>query len=105
MQQMIQIYRLARNLLSLHQSTHFKAGTVVEVDHAKYKGFGIVPLRRDLEFDKIQVLLENENTFFFEMETCTPSPQRKNWPAWIKRHFMRQAGLKAERTRRLHHVE
>lgn len=76
----------------------FPIGAVVYVNCPQYKGYGIVSADSDCRDDKLPVRLQNGNTWWYPVESCTRTKEMKQLPRYARRmklEFHGIYGLKA----------
>ena len=91
---MLNVFRNAREAMSLIKMREFPVGSVVFVDTDKskhsrtgYHGLGIVAYSDGCTYDEVVVLLENGNIWNYPIECCTLANHlmKKELPTWIKK--------------------
>jgi hypothetical protein len=79
-------YRIARSRLIQWRMENFKNGDVVYVECPQYTGHAIVENNDDCPAEKLSVVLENENQWWYPLlMLCSASTRPGDWPNWIKR--------------------
>jgi len=84
----LESYRKAcADLIDFKNKTFFFKTTVVKVSHPRYDGFGLACISYKCPPDKLGVLLENMNIWWYELDTIKVSKNSKVWPRWIKQEM------------------
>lgn len=78
----------------------FPVGCIVRVDSPRFHGIGEVRGNDDCPLDKLPVLVESGNTWWYELETIVERVPVREWPDWIRRSKLRTLRNRSE-TRRL----
>ncbi len=78
----------------------FPVGCIVRVDNPRFHGIGEVRGNDDCPLDKIPVLVESGNTWWYELDTIVERVPVRKWPVWIRRSKLRMLRNRTE-TRRI----
>lgn len=66
---------------------------IVKVNCDRYKGYGVVIASSECETDKLAVMLENGNTWWYPVEACTRADDMKQVPAYARRQKLKLHGV------------
>lgn len=72
--------------------TAFPHRCIVKVNAPSYKGYGIVMATGECDTDKLPVMLENGNTWWYPVEGCERITDMKQVPAYARRQKLKLHG-------------
>jgi hypothetical protein len=76
----------AEELRNAHEAAHpFKRNAVVYVKCSQYTGYGLFQPSLDSSAGKVDVLLENGNTWRYPLHAVAEVADKEAWPNWILR--------------------
>jgi hypothetical protein len=78
----------------------FPVGCIVRVNNPRFHGIGEVRGSDDCPLDKLPVLVESGNTWWYELETIIERVPVAQWPRWVRQSKLRTLRNGSE-TRRL----
>lgn len=81
MNNVLRIYRLAKDELEKLRDEAFPRGCIVKVEG----NYGIATFSLDCPTDKVPVIFENGNTWWKDIEKVTRVDDVKSLPAWVRR--------------------
>jgi len=88
-------YHLAVKLLHEYRMARYKRGQFVRVNDARFKGVGIVGVySSEIPPYKLPVLLENGNTWWYDLESIVEIVAPKDAPRSLRRAKLRWYGYK-----------
>lgn len=83
-------YHLAAKALEEARAIEFKPQTPVRIHDVRFKGYGLVLADESCPMDKLSVLLENGNIWWYPLENCSTAT-RSECPNWLKEKINKPA--------------
>ncbi len=82
-QETIDTYRKANELLRSYRKENYPRDTVVQVDHpGQFQGQGIVVDKFECPPDHLAVRISNDNVWWYPIDKCRRIP-KSEWEKWI----------------------
>ena len=85
-------WREMTNSIREWKRTAFPHRSIVKVNAPSYKGYGIVMATGECDTDKLAVMLENGNTWWYPVESCERIADMKQVPAYARRQKLKLHG-------------
>lgn len=92
-------FRESRDGLQTFVDQRFPVGCVVRVDNPRFHGIGEVRGSDECPPDKLPVLVESGNTWWYELETIVERVPVREWPRWIRQSKLRSLRNRSETKR------